>query len=574
MIVHWAGLYSRACSAIILRERPSIGRKKRGRHRLLSERQSRQASAGAAQWMIILLWGSGVAALTFCVMYLSAYSYYAALLFLGLDAENRVGQFGSFMGVLGVPTLHLGLSALTALWVAYRIGSAPLRNGALVGVAATVANQLIILLFYNPFLLTELAKLLVLGVGGGLLGGMGARRIVYAQEILYRVSRDIGAAQSAGEIAAAVGEHLSISGLIGVSVWRVGDSTEAPSVKIELSGRWPQQPSVLGLDAYRLPCLEDVWRQSSLLLRVRRLPASLREVWEREGVRSVLLVALVAPAEKRVGLLAVASKSRRGFSRAAVRACLTAAPQAALALENFRLLEEAREAATFRERQRMAHEIHDTLAQGFTSIVMNVEAVQGVLSGKPESLRGHLEQIGSTARESLKEARRLIWALRPEQLERTPLGEALRDLAGRCSAQSGIAAGVEITGTPQLLPSETETSLLRCAQEALNNARKHSRASRLALTLSYMKDRVILDARDDGVGFETAAVAPRSEGEDSAGGFGLKAMRERAEKVGGTLTVESAPGEGTNLTVDLPTTVPGSSDGHRESTQVAAGETP
>ncbi len=232
----------------------------------------------------------------------------------------------------------------------------------------------------------------------------------------------------------------------------------------------------------------------------------------------------------------------------------------ALVLENLLLVEEARRAGrqtgVLRERQRMAHEIHDTLAQGFTSIVMNLEAAEGTLPPDlGERARHHLDQVRLTARESLTEARRLVWALRPEPLEKASLPEALGRLIERWSKESGVAASVTVTGTPRPLSPEIETTLFRTAQEALANVRKHAHASRVALTLSYMSTMVALDARDDGVGFDPSETATQVRGRAS-GGFGLKGMRERIEQAGGTLCVESAPGEGSTLAVELPMVPP------------------
>jgi signal transduction histidine kinase len=268
------------------------------------------------------------------------------------------------------------------------------------------------------------------------------------------------------------------------------------------------------------------------------------------------LLPLVAPAGGEVGLLAVASYGRR-FSRSTVRSYQTIGAQAALALENLRLVEEARkagrQAGVLRERQRMAHEIHDTLAQGFTSIVMNLEAAEGVIPSNLDRAQHHLDQARLTARESLTEARRLVWALRPEALESASLPDALGRLAQRWSGESGISASVSTTGTTCPLPSEVEAVLFRVAQESLNNARKHARgASRVALTLSYMGETVALDVRDDGAGFDPAIEFGKTRRDRDSGGFGLRGMRERVEGVGGALSVESAPGEGSTLTVELP----------------------
>ena len=199
----------------------------------------------------------------------------------------------------------------------------------------------------------------------------------------------------------------------------------------------------------------------------------------------------------------------------------------------------------------MSHEIHYTIAQSFTIIIMTDETAEANLPAarNPEARR-YLEGVRRTARENLAESRRLVWALRPEALEGASLPEALGRLAASWSEGSGVACGFAVAGTPRPLPATAEAILLRTAQEALSNVRKHAYAKRAALTLSFVGDVVLLDAQDDGRGFDpeaSAVGAPRPEG-----GFGLEAMRERIEGVGGTLTVESAAGEGTTLTASLP----------------------
>ncbi|HEV8045648.1 MAG TPA: GAF domain-containing sensor histidine kinase, partial [Rubrobacter sp.] len=434
-------------------------------------------------------------------------------------------------------------------------------HGLLVGLVSALGNQLLIFVFYPPVSPGELAKYLALGIVGGLLGGYEGREALAGQRTLYEVSRNIGAASDPREIAIAIGEHLGGSKTKSVGLWRFGSQTRSDgAAEPELIGFWA--PRETSPDAW-LPRVDGVTalaesrKRPSLVLRAKELPVSEREAWEKRGIRSALLVPLVAPIEKRVGLLTVASR-RRGFSRVAVRAYLTAGNQAALALENLRLVEEARKVAVLRERQRMAGEIHDTLAQGFTSIVMHVEAAGGALERDTDKARLHLEQIGRTSRESLNEARRLIWALHPEQLEKASLPEALQELIERWSEESGVEANAQITGVPNSLAPVVEATLLRSAQEALANVRKHARANRVALTLSYMTDVVVLDVRDDGVGFNPETVhKPYQLRHRSVekGGFGLEGMRERAERAGGKVLVDSASGEGTTLAVELPLTV-------------------
>ena len=199
----------------------------------------------------------------------------------------------------------------------------------------------------------------------------------------------------------------------------------------------------------------------------------------------------------------------------------------------------------------MAREIHDTLAQGFTSIVMHLEAAEQALPSEAEIAHQHLDQARRTARDSLEEARRMIWATRPELLEQASLPDALTHIVARWKEESNISATAAITGTPHPLPADLEVTLLRAAQEALANARKHARAGQVTVTLSYMNDLVALDVHDNGTGFDTRSGKLQSH-TGVEGGFGLQAMRERVRQLGGSFLIESAPGEGTTLVVELP----------------------
>jgi signal transduction histidine kinase len=213
------------------------------------------------------------------------------------------------------------------------------------------------------------------------------------------------------------------------------------------------------------------------------------------------------------------------------------------------LLSQAREAGVLEERQRMAREIHDTLAQGLTGIVTQLEAAGPAVAAEERERRlGNAKRL---ARDSLREARRSVQALRPEPLEAALLPEAVTEVADRWSAVSGVAAQVTTTGTAVALYPDIEIALLRVAQEALANVAKHAGASRVGLTLSYMEDVVTLDVRDDGAGF---CVAEASNGRVSAsgGGFGLTAMRQRTERLGGRLAIESEPGNGTAVSASVP----------------------
>ena len=211
------------------------------------------------------------------------------------------------------------------------------------------------------------------------------------------------------------------------------------------------------------------------------------------------------------------------------------------------LLTQAREAGVLDERRRMAREIHDTIAQGLTGIVTQLQAAQQAASrtaGDQAGWQRHIAAATQLARDSLSEARRSVDALRPEPLEGCRLSEALTGVAGRWSALNGVPVQVTTTGTARPVQPEAEFALLRAAQEALANVARHARATRVGLTLSYMENEVALDVRDDGVGFD-----PASNGQ----GFGLVAMRQRIAALSGTLQVESEPGNGTAISACVPT---------------------
>jgi signal transduction histidine kinase len=213
-----------------------------------------------------------------------------------------------------------------------------------------------------------------------------------------------------------------------------------------------------------------------------------------------------------------------------------------------RLLAQARAAGMLDERQRMAREIHDTLAQGLIGIITQLQAAEQAGQDPVERSR-RVELATTLARESLSEARRSVLALGPEALETARLGDALADVAERWSALHGVQARVTTTGIARAISAEGEVALLRTAQEALANVARHAGASRVVLTLSYLQEEVALDVRDDGAGFvQDPSRAQAAE----VGGFGLVAMRQRIEGQSGTLQIESEPGNGTAISARIP----------------------
>ncbi|MDH6130886.1 signal transduction histidine kinase [Kitasatospora sp. MAA4] len=203
-----------------------------------------------------------------------------------------------------------------------------------------------------------------------------------------------------------------------------------------------------------------------------------------------------------------------------------------------------REAGRLAERQRLAREIHDTLAQGLSSIVLLARSADAALPADPATAASRIREVGQTASENLAEARRFVQALTPPALDDVTLTEALRRLA------AGPGAAFQLDGEPYPLPVEAEVALLRLTQEALANAVRHARARQIAVTLTYLDDEVTLDVFDDGVGFDPQTVQTVPSGARPT--FGLHGMHERIAALGGSLTVESAPGEGTAVAASLP----------------------
>ncbi|MBK1785418.1 sensor histidine kinase [Prauserella sp. ASG 168] len=199
------------------------------------------------------------------------------------------------------------------------------------------------------------------------------------------------------------------------------------------------------------------------------------------------------------------------------------------------------EAGTSAERDRLAREIHDTLAQGFTSIVALTQAAESELDTDPPTARRHLALATTTARENLAEARAMVNALTPSALDAGSLADAVRRQAYRFAEETGTATTCEIEALPKLRTA-AEVVLLRATQEALANVRKHARATAVTVRLSVVDTEARLEVTDDGAGFVV----------DAATGFGLHGMRSRAEEAGGTLDIHSGPGEGTTVSLEVP----------------------
>ena len=208
--------------------------------------------------------------------------------------------------------------------------------------------------------------------------------------------------------------------------------------------------------------------------------------------------------------------------------------------------EQDQENRILQERNRMAREIHDTLAQGLTGIIIQLEAAEDCMAEAPYAATTHMARAQELARHSLTEARRSVHALRPQLLEERDLAGALAHYAEQMTTGIGVRAEVVVEGIPPAyLSPEISASLLRIGVEALTNAVRHARADTVRIELIFETGTIALSIRDDGRGF--VPHSPHSP--QSGGGFGLTGMWERAERIGGKFTLESHRGEGTEVKV-------------------------
>jgi signal transduction histidine kinase len=265
------------------------------------------------------------------------------------------------------------------------------------------------------------------------------------------------------------------------------------------------------------------------------------------GINAGLASAMVRVNERQERLMVERAATIAQLEEANARLADALAENVAL---HRQLLVQAREAGVLDERQRLAREIHDTIAQGLAGVITQLQAADE--SVDPVGARDHRARAAALARVSLEEARRSVRDLAPRELDHDNLPAALDRLVCQWSRSSGVTARVEVTGDWRALHEEVESTLLRVGQESLANVGKHADARLVVVTLSAMDDVVTLDVRDDGRGFAPEAVGAPGK----AGGFGLSGMRHRAQRLAGELAVESAPGGGTAVSVRLPALAP------------------
>lgn len=314
------------------------------------------------------------------------------------------------------------------------------------------------------------------------------------------------------------GEHFTahlpaVNAEIPIDRWRPGSELAVTGVCVAQVGSWERFVSERRPQAFQL-----LLRSSGDVQLLRKAPISVGErvAWSLGSIGTMALITLI--------ILQI--RSRR------------------------RLNEQARERATARvefkavlaERNRMAREIHDTLAQGFVVISAHLEALNDRLTDIGKDTRKHLDWARELARENLEEARRTVWNMRSQFLESGDLATALERLGRELTNGTTVSFSVQTVGRPRRLSPEVENNLLRIGQEALTNAIRHAQATRLHVALQFSSRKVGLQVTDDGSGLDL-------NGTNRVGSFGLAGMRERCEEIGATFQIESSPGKGTKIDV-------------------------
>jgi signal transduction histidine kinase len=373
---------------------------------------------------------------------------------------------------------------------------------------------------------------------------------------LLDAARDLASTLELRPLLEVLLDHLKrLVDYAGTSIWEVdrdelaflgfrGPAAFNPEIarvtRFPLATMEPHWSRLAAGEPIRMP---DIWDDSDVAQMFRRVVGGSAMRPSLDVITSLMWVPLIVR-ERPIGLLSLTSPRFEAFSPRDATLALAIARQAAVAIENARLHERARQAAVLEERQRLARELHDSVTQALYGISLYAEAAGRALAdGEVEPATAHLQEIRETTQEALGEMRLLLFELRPPLLEEQGLAGALRARLQAVEARAGLEVALDCHGEERLRP-EQEQELYRLAQEALNNVVKHAHARRVRVRLEIVQDGATLEVADDGVGFEPPLAGGR--------GYGLTGMRERAERLGGALHVESTPGAGTRVRAGVP----------------------
>jgi two-component system NarL family sensor kinase len=386
------------------------------------------------------------------------------------------------------------------------------------------------------------------GPGGSIREREDLERRNHELSVLNAIARELNRSVNLGE---ALGFTLSrVAELLGLRtgwIWLIEDSSSEPYLAASQN-----LPPALANDPRRMDgsgycyCL-DTYKKGDLegaanvnVLTCSRLSGLIDGTG---GLRYHASIPLYA-GDKKLGVMNVASPDWRSLSPEELQLLYTIGDLLSIAVERARLFARSSQLGAAEERNRLAREIHDTLAQGLSATALQLESADALLDSNPQRAREPLRRALSLTRSNLEEARRSVLDLRAAPLENRPLSEALKALVDRWEAETGIGARFSAVNGSRPLPSRVEAALYRICQEALTNVARHAEAGRVGVRLVATPQQVRLSVEDDGRGFDPSGVPGDRHG--------LVGMRERAQMLGGILELRSSPGEGTKVEATVP----------------------
>ncbi len=332
---------------------------------------------------------------------------------------------------------------------------------------------------------------------------------------------------SPGEVASLTPEHLFLNPLVCRGL---------PPKTLQAAGRQPLCGNgIEGLIHSEAPLVWDLQAVATC--------SPVGAQLQQEGMAQVVSIPLKVKAQL-IGVIQLGLRRGRTFSPEELDLLSAIGQQVGVSAENARLHQAVQQTAALEERSRLARELHDSVTQSLYSVTLLAEAATRLLTaGDTETAADHLRELRDAAQESLREMRLLIYELRPVALEKSGLVDALRLRLEAVEARSGIKSELRASGEERLT-YELKTELYQIAQESLNNILKHAHASKVQIDLQFAEQGIRLEIQDDGVGFDLQAAA-------GSGGLGLAGIAERAKKIGASLQVDSSPGRGASIRVEL-----------------------
>jgi len=353
-------------------------------------------------------------------------------------------------------------------------------------------------------------------------------------QVMVAITRQLGAASSNLRVLSVDQKGMRIELLF-----------QDGSVILPADAGYPERFQSLSVDELGFASLQEPYTVLNLAgPRALEMPADLRAYLQGLGVRTLLVMPLLSQGHVN-GVLTFRFAEERDFQAEELEIARALATQASLAIHLTGLARTAKQSAVLEERNRLAGEIHDSLAQSFTGISMQLEMAKEVMTDKDDELLGYVTRAHDLARFGLAEARRSVWTLKPMVIKDSALIESLQTIVER----SNIAGRLRCTFRSNLedeesLPAAVRQDLLRIAQEAISNALRHAKSKAISVNLRSDPPNLILKVKDNGCGMTTEA--------ETREGFGFANMRARVKKLKGTLDIRALPGRGTTIIVRVP----------------------